>query len=136
MTTVDLRVPTTRYRCARVTRRVGIVTCAGPAGPWELCRRVRVATLDELAAAVQPARIPDHGVPAPEARVSDAMLDGELAVVVQIQAYEHPARGGQELAYIVAMHDGRPYLLRIHTSRDKLQDLELIIAAFRFVDRP
>jgi hypothetical protein len=113
-----------------------IVTCERPAGPWELCREVRAQTLDELADAVQPAPIADHGVGPPSGVRDAGTLDGEPSVVTRIQAYEYPARSGQMLAYIAAMHAGRPYLVRIWTSANELRrgTLESIIAGFRFTD--
>ena len=123
----------------RLTVRVGgddgsIVTCGQPAGPWELCRQVQATNLMDLAAAVLPANVPDHGVGPPVPRREDGTLGGEPSVVVRIQAYEYPAKGGQEVVYVVAMHDGRPYILRIWTSDDNVADLESVIAGFRFVD--
>jgi hypothetical protein len=68
------------------------------------------------------------------ARQDTDTLDGEPSVVVVIQAYEYPARGGQEVVYIVAMHDGRPYILRIRTTADRVRDLRSVIDGFHFVD--
>jgi hypothetical protein len=111
-----------------------ITTCTDPAGPWERCREVKVGSLDALAEAVQPALVSDHGVGPPIARSERGTLDGEPSVVLRIQAYEHPARGGQEVVYIAAFHDGRPYLVRIHTSANHVRDLGAVIAGFRFLD--
>jgi hypothetical protein len=123
----------------RLTVRVGgsdgsIVTCDKPAGPWELCRTIQATNLEDLAAAVQPAAIPDHGIGPPVGRQETGTLDGEASVVTRIPAYEYPARSGQEVAYIVAMHDGRPYILRIWTRADRIVDLRSVIAGFRFLD--
>ncbi len=123
----------------RLTIRAGdddgsIQTCDRPAGPWELCREVRVGSLDELAAAVQPAPIADHGVGPPSPRRDTGTLGGEPSVVTRIQAYEYPAKSGQEVVYVVTMHRGRPYILRIWTSANEVRDLESVIAGFRFVD--
>jgi len=111
-----------------------IRTCANPAGPWELCRSLRVKTLDELVEATQPAPIDDHGVGPPTARVTRATLDGEPAVITRIQAYEYPARGGQEVVYIATYHDGRPWLLRVRTTGNEARDIDEIVAGFEFVD--
>ena len=62
------------------------------------------------------------------------MLEGEPSVVTRIQAYEPPAHGGQEVVYIVAIHDGRPVIVRVHTSNDRVADLDSVIAGVRFVD--
>jgi hypothetical protein len=46
-----------------------------------------------------------------------------------------PARGAQHLAYIVAVRDGRPYLIRIWTpSQAKVLFIDEVIDAFRFTD--
>ena len=105
-----------------------------PAGPWDQCERVTVATLEDLAAAVMAAPIDDHGVGPPVSRRTDGTLDGEPSAVVRTQAYEYPAQSAQEVAYVVAMHEGRPYILRYWTSKNELPDLESVIAGFRFVD--
>ncbi len=122
----------------RMTVRVGdaddsITTCDEPAAPWELCREIQATILDELAAAVQPPRIDDHGVGPPTPRRDDGTLDGEPSVVTRIQAYEYPARGGQEVVYIVAMHDGRPVIVRMWTSENGMVGHDSVIAGFRFV---
>ena len=111
-----------------------IVTCVRPAGPWEQCREVQVQTLDELAEAVQPAPIDDHGVGPPSPRRDEGTLGGEPSVVTRIQAYEYPAQSGQEVVYVVAMHAGRPFIVRIWTSENEAVDVESVIAGFRFVD--
>ena len=109
----------------RMTVRVGdddgtIMTCEHPAGPWELCREVKATTLEDLADAVQPARIDDHGVGPPSrppttrrpSAVSRASSSGSRPTNI-------PAHGGQEVVYIVAMHDGRPFIVRIrHADND------------------
>ena len=111
-----------------------IRTCTDPAAPWELCREVKVTSLDALAEAVQPAPIKDHGIGPPSGRTERGTLGGEPSIVVRIHAYEHPAHGGQEVVYIATFHDGRPYLVRIHTTANEVRDLGEIIAGFRFVD--
>jgi hypothetical protein len=111
-----------------------IVTCDRPAGPWELCREVAATTLEALAAAILPAPIADHGVGPPVGRRQEVTLNGEPSVVVRIQAYEYPARGGQEVVYIAAMHEGRPYLIRIRTTANVVRDLDSVIAGFAFLD--
>jgi hypothetical protein len=93
-----------------------------PAGLWEPCGEIRGTTLDELADVV-----PSYGW-------DEGMLDGEPSIVTRIQTYEPPARGGQEVVYIVAIHDGRPYIMRIWTSRNEIEGLDALIARFHFVD--
>ncbi len=109
-----------------------IQRCDRPAAPWEECGRVRVTTLDELVEATMVKPIADHGVGPPSGHYDEVVLDGERAVVVHIQAYEYPAKSGQELVYVLAMHDGRPYILRFWTSRNEFFGEEAVIAAFRF----
>jgi hypothetical protein len=111
-----------------------IKTCKHGAGPWELCRTVKVRSLADLAAAVEPAPIADHGIGPPNARSEENILDGETSIVVRIQGYEYPARGGQEVVYVGAFHRGRPFLLRVWTSNDQVADLDTIIAGFKFKD--
>jgi hypothetical protein len=114
-----------------------IVTCKNPAGPWEACRTIRATTLDELAAAVQP---DDHGTGLLRASRDAGMLDGEPSVVTRIRAYErppgagYPVRAGQEVVYIAAIHDGRPYLIRIKTHLNKVLGLDHVIEGVYFID--
>ena len=54
--------------------------------------------------------------------------------MTRIQAYEYPAQSGQEVVYVVAMHAGRPYIVRIWTSENEAVDVESVIAGFQFVD--
>jgi hypothetical protein len=123
----------------RMTIRIGsadgtITTCDRPAGPWELCRKVKATTLEELSAVVQPGPDGEPGIGDPMAVSVDDVLGGEPSVVTRIQAYEPPARGAQEVVYIVAIHDGRPVIVRIHTTAANVVDLDSVIAGFRFVD--
>ena len=123
----------------RMTVRVGdengtITTCDEPAGPWDQCREVTATTLDALADAVKPGPLDDHGIGPPTGLRDATTLDGEPAYLTRIQAYEYQAQGGQELVYIVAIHDGRPYIVRIHTTENELQGVEQVIAGFKFVD--
>ena len=109
-----------------------IVTCVRPAGPWEQCREVRVTTLDELAEAR--AAGPDRRSrrrATRQRRRDEGTLGGEPSVVTRIQAYEYPAQSGQEVVYVVAMHAGRPYIVRIWTSENEAVDVESVIAGFR-----
>jgi len=122
-----------------MTVRVGddrgsIATCEAPAGPWELCREITPTSLAELTAAVQPEPLADHGVGPPTGLTDSTTLGGEPATLTRIQAYEYPAKGGQEVVYIVAMHDGRPYIVRIHTHQNEVAGVDGIIAGFAFVD--
>lgn len=111
-----------------------IVTCVRPAGPWEQCRIVTAKTLDDLVASVQPLPVEDGGIPLSPPKTDATTLGGEPGAVVRIQAYEPEAQGGQEVVYIVAMHHGRPVIVRIWTSENEAADLDSVIAGFRFTD--
>jgi hypothetical protein len=106
--------------------------CVEPAGPWEQCDPVKATTLEELLAAVAP--IDDRGAAPPAGGVEQGILGGEPSVVAQFRTYEYPARGAQEVVSIVAMHDGRPYIVRIWTGENDVRDLDAVIAGFWFVD--
>ncbi len=126
------------WRNQRLSLRVGdadgsILTCELPVADWELCRDVTATDLADLVTAVQPAKTAEHGAP-PEPRQDTISLGGEPSVVIRLSGYEYPARGGQEVVYIVAMHDGRPYILRLRTTADKVRDLQSVIEGFQFVD--
>ena len=120
----------------RLKVRVGgddgsIITCAGP---WELCREIKATNLEDLAAAVQPAPIADHGVGPPVGRQETGTLGGEQSVVTRIQAYEYPAKSSQEVVYIVAIARWAP----LHPSDlDQCQQRcppGVGVAEFNFVD--
>ena len=111
-----------------------VVTCERPAGPWEQCRTVTAKTLDDLIASVQPLAVEDGGIPPSPPKTDAVVLGGEPGAVTRIQAYQPEAQGGQEVVYIVAMHAGRPYIVRIWTSEDAATDIDSVIAGFRFTD--
>lgn len=113
-----------------------ITTCGKAAAPWELCHEVQVRTLDDLADAVDPAPIADHGIGPPQGTRTNHVVGGEAGFVTRIAAYEHPARSGQEVVYIGAFHDGLPYLVRIWTSANEVRDLDSVVAGLTFIDRP
>ena len=76
----------------------------------ELARAIHIGTYDEIT------------------------LDGERALVAFAESYEYPARGGQYLAFVVAVHDGRPYVIRLLNRRDRTFHLDEVLAGFRFTD--
>ena len=111
-----------------------IQTCDEPAGPWEVCRVTTGTSLEELATAVAIEPVADHGVGPPVPTTDNTVLDDEPAMLIQIQAYEYPARGGQIVAYVIAMHDGRPLIIRFWTPADTLDGVDELLAGFRFED--
>ncbi len=64
------------------------------------------------------------------------LLDGEDANLVGVGAYEYPARGGEHVTYILAFHDGRPFILRFHTTLEGPPDgwISDFLSGFRFLD--
>ena len=110
-----------------------ILTCDLPLGDWERCREVRVSDLDELEAAIQPGPLGEREHLISQRREVEK-LDGEPCVITTIQAFESPSRGLEEVAYIVAMHDGRPYILRIRTKANRVLDLKSVLEGFHFVE--
>jgi hypothetical protein len=113
-----------------LTLRVGtaggrIVTCDSPDRPWERCRDRIVTSLDELreAVAVGPPPGCDWCIPGGWLGLDrESTLDGEEAWRIAFYGYEYPARGSETALYVLALHDGRPYFLRFHTSAEGSQD--------------
>jgi hypothetical protein len=128
-----------RRAAARLTAVAGDAdgrfrTCLTPAGPWEECAVVQARTLDELerVTAVEP--VLDHDVGPPVITRATATVDGEPAILVHIEAYEYPARGGQWLEYILVVHDARPYYIRIRNTDGDGLSVDDVLAGFRFLD--
>ena len=116
-----------------------LLTCDQPDRPWERCRDVVVTTLDEFADAVKQGPVVGCGdLCPPAASGGSASLAGEDAWRVTIFGYEYPAHGGENALYILALHEGRPYFLRFHTSADRKPGFlwDEIVASFEFVDSP
>ena len=111
-----------------------IQTCDKPAGPWEVCHLATATSLEELATAVAIEPVADHGVGPPVPTADNTVLDDEPALLIQIQAYEYPAHGGQVVAYVITMHEGRPLIVRFWTSADTLDGVDELLAGFRFDD--
>ena len=109
-------------------------TCLSAAGPWEECGVVQATTLDELerVTAVEPLVV--QGIGAPLVTTEATTIDGEPAIIVRIEAFEHPARGGQWLAYVLVIHEGRPYFIRIRNPMTKSLWLDDVRGGFRFLD--
>ena len=68
-----------------------------------------------------------------------AFLDGEPAATWEWMGQELPARGGQQLAYVVAMHASRPIVIRAWTASPGAGDMlrhavQELIDGFRFLD--
>jgi hypothetical protein len=126
------------YGDAKLSVRVGdatgsFVTCLGAAGPWEECAVRTATTLGELEAAMAVELVLDHGIGPPVVTTESATLDGEAATVVLVNAYEYPANGGQWLGYILAVHDGRPYVVRAWNREHDRLGLTEVLSGFRFL---
>lgn len=61
-------------------------------------------------------------------------IDGEPMLVSYVDTYEYPANGGQWLAYIVAVHEGKPYVIRLHNRLNSALHVDEVIEAFRFTN--
>ncbi|HEY8170039.1 MAG TPA: hypothetical protein VIH24_02935 [Candidatus Limnocylindria bacterium] len=112
-----------------------LVTCDDGAGPWETCKRVTPTSLDELAEEVGLTSAEEGGaIPVGPVR-SSTTLGGEPARVERIEAYEAPARGAESVTYITAMHEGRPYILRLWFPGADPGDvvLDVVVAGFQFL---
>jgi hypothetical protein len=106
----------------------GIATCNIPASWWERCRRIHAKTLDELIRAFEPDGAPSQRTP--------MLLDGKRAVVLTVGGPEVES-GGPHVAYILAMHAGRPYAIRIWSERHAgVVGIDEIVAGFRFWTGP
>lgn len=88
-----------------------------------ICRIAQAQTLAEMAEAT------GYG----NDRTS-AVIDGEPALVVRIESYEYPARGGQWTALIMTVHHGQPFFIRIQNGETAALPVDGVLAAFRFVD--
>jgi hypothetical protein len=131
---------------SQLTVRVGdsdgrILTCDMPDRPWERCRDVTITTLDEFKDAVKQDPVEGcSGLCAPSAGGRPATLAGEEAWLVKIYGYEYPAHGGENALYVLALHGGRPYFLRFHTSANFAPGSppgsrwDFIVDSFQFVD--
>jgi hypothetical protein len=112
-----------------------VIMCEEPAGPWERCGIAHASSLRQLEAAVAIQPVSDHGVGPPSSKRAETILDGERAILIEIKAYEYPARGSQTLAYIIAMHDGRPWVIRLWSGTDSLGGaVDEVLDGFRFLD--
>jgi hypothetical protein len=112
-----------------------IRTCAKSVGPWEACGVVRAGDLEQLTTAIRPEPASEHGGPGPVVDHRSATVDGEEAVVVEVEAYEYPARGAEFVTYVALMHEGRPYIIRAWTPHaNGIFYLDAVLAGFRFLD--
>ena len=68
------------------------------------------------------------------AEVESVTLDGEPAVLTRKLAWESASEGNQWLIRIMTVHDGRPFVIRLHNRLNATFDLEAILAGFRFTD--
>ncbi len=112
-----------------------VVTCDAGKGPWEECKTSTATTLAELQRDVTLTNTPEEGV-APEGPFERAaMLDGDSARIEEISAYEHPARGGEWVSYVMAVHDGRPFVIRLWSPTSALGTaVAEVLEGFEFDD--
>ena len=111
-----------------------VVPCVESAGAWEHCDPIRPTTLDALAEAVRPGPELEHGqAPVAGDRLAFT-VGGEAAYVIRVQAYEVPDRGSEWVDYIVTIHAGRPYVVRMWTPEESgIVGLNDLIDGFRFL---
>ena len=126
-----------QHRGTEISIRAGdedgrLIPCDAAADTWETCVAVSATTLDALAAAV--------GLPEEmDAVGSTTTLDEEPAVIERLDLDVPPAPA--HFAYVTAVHNGRPYLLRFWQppsgSPGGLNgDIGLLLDAFHFTDEP
>ena len=132
--TMAFRDPGQLLTIAAADRKGRIATCLESVGAWETCSTVRVTSLEELAEAIKPESISEHGMGGPIVAADRTTLGGEPAVVYRVQAYEYPAHGAEWVTYVAAMHGGRAYILRVWTGRETgITGLDELLAGFRFL---
>jgi hypothetical protein len=115
-----------------------VQTCLRSAGAWESCRLVTAHSLAELEEAVpflrERTEVP---APAPAGHMGrqPITLDGEPATQIQVLDTEEPAAGPELIRYVVALHDGRPFVLRFHSSSGTPPAwIGELLEGFRFLD--
>jgi hypothetical protein len=102
----------------RVGNRTGwLRTCDTPARRWERCRGVRITDLATMWHAIRLAPALGCGYCVSVRERRPIRIDGEDGIRWELSGYEYPARGGEHALYVLAMHDGRPYFIRFHTSQ-------------------
>jgi hypothetical protein len=109
-----------------------IAPCDSPAGPWEHCQPVVVHDLEQLVAAARFGPEADHGVRPNAADEERITIDGEPGVLIRVEGYEFPARGGQEVVHIATWHDGRPYVIRLWTGSAHIGRIDEVVSGFAF----
>jgi hypothetical protein len=99
--------------------------CDAPAGPWliEDCGPHELGD-DELLGDIRPLG----------GALEEVQMDGEPASLEVVRGYEYPARGAQTVARVLAMHDGRAFVIRVWSPGDRIEIIDDIIRSFRFVD--
>ena len=99
----------------------------GPSDAWggsePGCNIRRALTLDALATPM-----------AVGSEAGSVMLDGEPALTTAVENYEGGANGGQWFVFVKAIHDGVPYVIRLHNRKSSRVDLAEVLAGFRFTD--
>jgi hypothetical protein len=110
-----------------LTIRIGdadgrLVTCQTPARPWERCRDVQITNLEEFRDAVATGPPEGCGWCIPGATNTSSTLGGEAAWRIAFFGYEYPAQSSETALYVLALHDGRPFFIRFHTSANGQQE--------------
>lgn len=124
----------------RGDERGAIWTCDVPVGRREACREVTATSLEALAGAIAPDPGDDRvvrppGLSRPLVMRDSVVLDGEPAIALQREWYGGPNGGAAALAYVIAFHDGRPYIVRAWSTRGASPiDLGAVINGFRFTE--
>jgi hypothetical protein len=108
-------------------------TCPASTGPWEECQATVARDLPSLQEAVVLHPIGrTGGAPRIQGGIQ-ATLGGEEAVEKRVEARENGI--GPFVRYTMAMHGGRPYLVRVYAGRaDSLHEAEGILESFRYLD--
>jgi hypothetical protein len=116
-----------------------LVTCEVPGRPWERCRDRVVPNLEAFREAVATGPPEGCGWCVPPATETSSTLGGEESWQIDFFGYEYPARSSETARYVLAIHDGRPYFVRFHTSAngpqpDRRALWDEILETFAFLD--
>jgi len=106
--------------------------CEQPVASWEDCTPQPAADIEELNGAIAP-KAASREEPYRTIGWSQTTLNGEPAVLLRIEAWE-PGRGGQWITYVAAMHHGRPFVIRLHSTSGPINDVPTIVSRFHFVN--
>jgi hypothetical protein len=107
-----------------------VTKCDGSAGTFEPCPMIRETTLDGIEDAIGTG----YGRNVWQQPIaSSSTLDGESARTVSVIGGMPP---NHSIAYMVAIHDGRAFIIRAaQTGGIAIDELPELVAGFRFTDR-